>query len=165
MPPVPRVALIDDNRAWLDTLAEYLSDRGYRVETAVGGRRGLRLLEGGGIGLAVVDFHMPDLDGLELVRQLRRRRLNVDVLLMSSDDDPGLPGRVRAEGAAAFLSKNAAPGLLLRTLTGALRAVLAETARRPSHRSPWDCLLPVPVPRRADPWLPMPLRPGEAERN
>jgi DNA-binding response OmpR family regulator len=158
-----RIALIDDDRTWVETLAEYLRDKGYGVETALGGRRGLRLLERGGIGLAVVDFHMPDLDGVELLRQLRRRRLNVDVLLMSSDDDPALPRRVLWEGAAAFLSKNTAPGLLLRSLTQTLSAVFAEMAVRPPAWSPWDRFLPVP--RRAEPWLPMPLRPGEPERN
>ena len=163
MKPSPRLALIDDDRTWLETLAEYLRDKGYGVETALGGARGLRLLERGGIGLAVVDFHMPDLDGLELLRQLRRRRLDVDVLLMSSDDDPGLPGRVRAAGASAFLSKNAAPALLLRALTQTLSAVLAEMARRPPALSRWDRFLPVP--RRAESWLPMPLRPGDSERN
>ncbi len=155
-----RVALIDDDRAWLETLAEYLSDRGYGVETALGGRRGLRLLERGGIGLAVVDFHMPDLDGVELLRQLRRRRLNVDVLLMSSDDDPALPRRVLREGASAFLSKNEPPGFLLRALTRTLADVLAEMARRPAALSPWDRFLPAPRP--AEPW---PLLPGPDERN
>src|SRR5262249_7813095 len=149
MKPHPRLALIDDDRTWLETLAEYLRDRGYGVETALGGARGLRLLERGGIGLAVVDFHMPDLDGLELLRQLRRSRLDVDVLLMSSDDDPSLPGRVRAAGASAFLSKNAAPALLLRTLTQTLSSVFAEMARRPPAWSRWDRFLPVP--RRPQP--------------
>jgi DNA-binding response OmpR family regulator len=163
MKPHPRLALIDDDRTWLETLAEYLRDKGYGVETALGGARGLRLLERGGIGLAVVDFHMPDLDGLELLRQLRRRRLDVDVLLMSSDDDPGLPGRVRAAGASAFLSKNAAPALLLRALTQTLSSVLAEMARRPRELSRWDLFLPVP--RRPEAWLPMPQRSRESERN
>jgi DNA-binding response OmpR family regulator len=151
-----RVALIDDDRTWLETLADYLSDRGYGVETALGGRHGLRLLERGGIGLAVVDFHMPDLDGVELLRQLRRRRLNVDVLLMSSDDDPALPRRIIAEGAAAFLSKNEAPGHLLRSLNQTLARVFAEMARRPAAQTPWDRFLPVP--RRPEPWLPALLR-------
>jgi DNA-binding response OmpR family regulator len=163
MSPSPRVALIDDDRAWLETLADYLGGQGYRVETALGGTRGLTLLERGGVGLAVVDFHMPDLDGLELLRHLRRRRLNVDVLLMSSDDDPALPLRVRAEGAAGFLSKNTAPGLLLRALAQALSSVCAEVARRPPDLSRWDRFLPAP--RRADPWLPVSLLPGDAERN
>ena len=159
----PRLALIDDDRTWLETLAEYLRDRGYGVETALGGRHGLRLLERGGIGLAVVDFHMPDLNGVELLRQLRRRRLNVDVLLMSSDDDPALPVRVLREGAAAFLSKNTAPGLLLRSLTQTLSAVLADMALRSPALSPWDRFLPVP--RHADPWLPIPVPGSDSERN
>ena len=45
MKPSPRIALIDDDRTWLETLAEYLRDKGYGVETALGGARGLRLLE------------------------------------------------------------------------------------------------------------------------
>jgi DNA-binding response OmpR family regulator len=137
------LALIDDNRAWLETLAEYLRDRGYGVETALGGRRGLKLLERGGIGLAVIDFHMPDLDGMELLDLLQRRRLHVDVLLMSSDDDPTLPRRVRAAGAAAFLSKNTAPALLLPRLTQTLSLVLRDMALRPAARSPWDRWLPM----------------------
>jgi DNA-binding response OmpR family regulator len=156
----PRLALIDDDRAWLDTLAEYLRDRGYGVETALGGKRGLNLLERGGIGLAVIDFHMPDLDGLELLNHLRQRRLNVDVLLMSSDDDPTLPRRVRAAGAAGFLSKNAAPALLLPSLTRTLAKVLRDMALRSPARSPWDRLLPMPRP--AAPWLPMLLRDDDA---
>src|SRR5262249_23560265 len=154
---------IDDDRTWMETLAEYLRDKGYRVETALGGSRGLRLLERGGIGLAVVDFHMPDLHGVELLRQLRRRRLNVDGLLMSRRDDPAPPVGVVREGAAAFLSKNSAPGLLLRSLTQTLSAVFAEMARRPADLSRWDRFLPVP--RRAEVWLPIPLRTGAAERN
>jgi DNA-binding response OmpR family regulator len=155
----PRIALIDDDRTWMETLADYLRDRGYGVETALGGRRGLRLLERGGIGLAVVDFHMPDLDGVELLRHLRRRRLNVDVLLMSSDDDPALPVRVLREGAAAFLSKNEAPNRLLLTLTQTLAAVFADMARRPPTLSPWDRFLPVPS--RPHLWLPARTEPTE----
>lgn len=152
----PRIALIDDDRAWLETLAEFLGGKGFQVRTAVGGSGGLALLEQGDIGVAVVDFHMPGCDGLELLRQLRQRRRDVGVLLMSSDDDPRLPERALAAGAAAFLSKNLAPVLLLRSLL----EVLSSLAER---GVPWDRCLPVP--RRSGPWLPMLLRPGDVERN
>lgn len=161
MMATPRVALIDDDRLWLETLADFLRDRGYDVRTALGGTRGLDLLTREGIGLAVVDFHMPDCNGLELVRQLRRRRLDVDVLLMSSDDDPTLPTRALAEGAAAFLSKSLAPSLLLRSLTQTLAEALTAPARR--RQSRWDRFLPVPRP--ADVWLPVLFAPHESERN
>ena len=107
---------------------------------------------------------MPDLDGVELLRHLRRRRLNVDVLLMSSDDDPALPRRILAEGAAAFLSKNEAPGLLLRSLTQTLSSVFAEMARRPAAHSPWDRFLPMLLrPNRGCPCCCSPPRPSGTE--
>ena len=145
----PRVALIDDDRLWLETLAEFLRDRGFEVRTALGGARGLELLSRGDVGLAVVDFHMGEVDGLELVRHLRRRRLDVGVLLMSSDDDPTLPARALAEGAAAFLSKSLAPAVLLRSLVRSLGDAQADLSARPPHLSRWNRFLPVPL-RRGD---------------
>jgi DNA-binding response OmpR family regulator len=158
----PCVALIDDDRLWLETLAECLRDCGFAVQTALGGTRGLDLLDHGVIGLAVVDFHMPDLDGMELLRHLRRRRMNVDVLLMSSDDDPTLPQRAISEGAAGFLTKSQAPRQLLRSLVQSLTTTLAEIEARPQFVSRWDRFLPVP--RRRDIWLPIlwsPVDPGQ----
>jgi len=156
----PCVALIDDDRVWLETLADCLRDRGFEVQTALGGTRGLDLLDHGEIGLAVVDFHMPDLDGMELLRHLRRRRRNVDVLLMSSDDDPTLPQRALAEGAAGFLTKSQSPRQLLRSLIQTLTHTLAEIEARPQFISRWDRFLPVP--RRREVWLPSLWHPNDS---
>ena len=98
VPSLP-IILIDDNRSWLETLAEYLQERGFAVRTAEGGALGLALLEESGFALAVVDFKMPGMSGLELLRHLRPRQRNVAVLLLSSEEDPTLPERARAEGA------------------------------------------------------------------
>lgn len=159
----PCVALIDDDRLWLETLADCLRDRGFEVRTALGGTRGLDLLDQGEIALAVVDFHMPDLDGMELLRHLRRRRRNVDVLLMSSDDDPTLPQRALAEGAAAFLNKSQSPRQLLRALVQTLTRTLTEIQLRPVSSSRWDRFLPVPLPREI--WLPILWSPVDPEQN
>jgi DNA-binding response OmpR family regulator len=141
-----RIALIDDDRAWLETLSTYLRDRGYDVFTTDEGSRGLDVLEANDLRLAVIDFHMPGMDGLELLRQLRQRRRRVTTLMLSSDDDPSLPVRALADGALAFLSKTTAPGVLLRTLVQTLAAAeqvlwLPAVIRR-------DLLLPVLLPSR-----------------
>ncbi|HEY1861448.1 MAG TPA: response regulator, partial [Gemmataceae bacterium] len=94
-----RIALIDDDRAWLDTLAEYLQDRGYNVRTALGARSGLALLDEFDVAAAVIDFRMPDMDGLQLLRRLRQKRQDLDVLMLSGEDDPQLKSRALAEGA------------------------------------------------------------------
>jgi DNA-binding NarL/FixJ family response regulator len=133
----PQIALIDDDRTWVETLADYFQSRGFTIQSAGDGASGLALLESDGIPVAVVDLEMPGMDGLELLRQLRRRRLGVKVLLVSGADEPGLARRSVAAGAYAFLSKTAPPALLLE----AVRQALNQGGRRPR---PWDFLLPAP---------------------
>lgn len=136
------IVLIDDDRAWLETLADFLEGKGYRVSTAQEGREGLALLQDEDAGLAIIDFHMPGLNGLELLRWLRRSGRELSVLMLSSDDDPALPARALAEGARAFLPKTLTPALLLRSL---LQAIVTAD-RKPT---PWERLLPVLLdPRR-----------------
>lgn len=149
------IVLIDDNRAWLETLADFLRGKGYRVRTAQRGDRGLSLVQSPDTSLVIVDFHMPEMNGLELLRRLRRDRCNVAVLMLSSEDDPSLPGRAVAEGAAGFLSKTMAPGLLLRAFLQLVnRAGLsASDEGRPVFRA--ERLLPVPIRVRIH--LPVPL--------
>jgi CheY-like chemotaxis protein len=83
-----------------------------------------------GIRAVVIDFRMPEMDGLELLRQIRRRR-HLPVLLLSSEDDPALAARALAEGARAFLSKTTAPRLLLARLRQLLTAS-APARKRPA---------------------------------
>jgi DNA-binding response OmpR family regulator len=146
------IALIDDNRAWLDTLAEFLQDRGYHVRTALGARLGLALLNDFDAAAAVIDFRMPDMDGLQLLRLLRQRRQGMRVLLLSGEEDEQLESRALAEGAAAFLSKATAPALLLQML---LQSLAAATA--PGGASGQLLRQLLPMLRAAGPWLPVPF--------
>jgi DNA-binding response OmpR family regulator len=122
-----QILLIDDDRAWLDTLSDYLHDRGFEVSTAEGSVRGEDVLAQLDFLVAVIDYHMPDMDGLELLRRIRGRRPDVAVLLLSSEDDPSVARRALEEGATAFLSKTTAPALLLRTLLLLLVTSMTET--------------------------------------
>jgi CheY-like chemotaxis protein len=149
------IALIDDDRAWLDTLAEFLQDRGYDVRTAQGAGSWLDLLEEFDVAAAVIDFHMPDMDGLQLLRRLRRRRQDLRVLLLSGEENPQLESRALAEGAVAFLSKATAPALLLQML---LQSLAHATARHEQSVHIWRQLLPML--REAGPWLPVPFTNG-----
>jgi DNA-binding response OmpR family regulator len=145
------IALIDDDRAWLDTLAEFLGDRGYRVHTAQGATSGLALLEKLDAAAAVIDLSMPEMNGLQLLRRLRQRWGKLQVLLLSGDDDPALPTRALEEGAFAFLSKGTSPGLLLRLLLHTLRNATDPNAPVAAG-SLWRRLLPTVCP--SGPWLP-----------
>src|SRR5262249_42869415 len=108
-----QILLIDDNPVWAETLAEFLRRRGYRTETVQDPRAGLALLESRPVDLAIIDVHMPELDGLELLSRIPKNGNGPTVLVLSGDDDPALAHRAVRAGARAFLPKSTAPNLLL----------------------------------------------------
>jgi two-component system C4-dicarboxylate transport response regulator DctD len=145
----PQILLIDDDRNWLETLADCLRRRGFAVRTADRPRLALALLDRHDVRAVVSDFRMPEMDGLELLRQIHRRRRHLPVLLLSSEDDPQLAGRALTEGAWAFLSKSTAPRVLVEELRHILTAAVIESALEWALTFPADRQLPPPTARPA----------------
>jgi CheY-like chemotaxis protein len=61
---------VDDDRDTCASLADILTDLGYRVDVAYDGTSALQLVDRNGYGLALLDYRMPGMDGLELYRRL-----------------------------------------------------------------------------------------------
>jgi DNA-binding response OmpR family regulator len=138
------VELIDDDPVWRESLADYLRQKGFRVQTAATADQGLRLLGGGVFSLVVCDYHLAGDDGLKLVELIRASHLSVNILMVSSTDEGSLPERALAAGAQAFLSKTSSPHTLLhriRQLTGNH----IENASRHGRLQLWQRLLPSPA--------------------
>jgi CheY-like chemotaxis protein len=138
-----QIILIDDNIAWLESLAEYLREKGLEVFTASDALQGLKLLEGHAINVVISDFNLPFMDGLQVLRAIRMRGGNVSVLLLTSEEEPELEKRALAEGAGGFFSKTTEPAQLLRSLLQAV-AKLAAAQRGPALLETWQRLLPNP---------------------
>jgi CheY-like chemotaxis protein len=138
-----QIILIDDNIAWLESLAEYLREKGLEVFTASDAVQGLKLLEGHTISVVISDFNLPFMDGLQVLRAIRLRGGNVSVLLLTSEEEPELEKRALAEGAGGFFSKATEPAQLLRSLLQAV-AKLAAAQRGSAALETWQRLLPNP---------------------
>ena len=107
------ILLVDDNRAWRETLAEFLRDQGFDVATAEGPLSGQALLDQAEFFAAVIDNHMAEMNGLDWLPELCDR---LPVLMLSSEDDPLTMEQALDEGALAFVSKSQPPRQLLPTL-------------------------------------------------
>src|SRR6202040_1890694 len=78
--------VVDDDRALRDVLRRALTLAGYEVRLAETGADALADVASGGPGAVVLDIGLPDIDGLEVCRQLRRDGNRVPVLMLTARD-------------------------------------------------------------------------------
>ena len=100
------VLVVDDSPAMLRYLRVLLELERYNVETANNGAEALqRLKEGSPAAIVLLDVEMPGMDGLKTLRQLRRLRPDVKVIMCSGVEDPRTARRASRLGAEAFITK------------------------------------------------------------
>jgi len=81
-----RILVVEDDSVLRDGLSRSLRNGGYAVEVADDGRLADQLLSVHSFDLVVLDLGLPGLDGLEVLRRLRRRASNVPVLILTARD-------------------------------------------------------------------------------
>lgn len=128
--------IVNDDPASRYATVRVLQNAGFRTREAATGAAGLEAA-GENISAVVLDVHLPDIDGLELVRRLRARAdtARTPVLHLTaaftSDQD-----KVRGldSGADAYLTHPVEPAVLVATVQALVRTRVAEEAMRRSER-------------------------------
>jgi two-component system KDP operon response regulator KdpE len=132
---VSRILVVDDEPAILRSVGLALAASGHEVEAAATARQALAKASTRTLSAIVLDLGLPDLDGLELLRQLRSVDPNVPIVVLSARD--ALDTRVAAldEGADDFVPKPfGMPELLARVRVALRHAHQAQTAPLESTR-------------------------------
>ena len=101
-----RILVVDETRTTRKVLARMLSIQQYAVVEAGSGQEALAILESNpDIQLVVSDYYMPDMDGFELARRIRRQHPAVRVLGISSSTDRQTSAGFLKAGAHDFVSR------------------------------------------------------------
>ena len=80
----PRVLVVEDEAKTRESLAEGMGLEGWRVAAASGGDEALGLISREVFDLVVLDWMLPDRDGLEILKDLRARGLDTPVLMLTA---------------------------------------------------------------------------------
>ena len=100
-----KILLIEDERLLADSLVTLLSSKGFQVEAVYDGETGAEFATLGIYDLLILDIMIPKLNGLELARQVRAKRCNVPILMLTAKSD--LSDRIEGLNAGAdyYLTK------------------------------------------------------------
>ena len=117
------VLLVEDEENLASLVGAYLEQEGYRVIPVATGADALRAIEAEPVRLVVLDLNLPDMDGLDVCRQIRARS-SVPVVMLTARDEEADRLAGLETGADDYIGKPFSP----RELLARLRAVLRRTA-------------------------------------
>ena len=125
------ILITDDDPHILEVLRFALEKAGFRIESAVNGKEALAKVSANAFDLIVLDITMPEMDGLEVCRRLRKTS-EIPILFLSSRDEE-IDRIVGLEvGGDDYVTKPFSP----RELVARVQAILKRTAAKPASDTP-----------------------------
>lgn len=118
MPNLIRIALVDDSEAYSAEVSRLLrgQPRFHLVADYVDGGRAIRSLPAVRPDVVLVDLNLPDISGVEVVRELHLRLPGTRLIILTIDHNGGRLIEALAAGAIGYLVKTTAPERLLEAL-------------------------------------------------
>ena len=154
-----RVLVAEDDQVIADFVSQGLREAGYAVDVAATGKEALRKALDGGYDAAVMDVMLPELDGLSVIEQLRAKKQQMPVLILSARHT--VDDRVKGlqAGGDDYLTKPFAFAELLARVQALLRR--AGGAAEPTRLTVGDLTLDLLSRRVERAGRPLDLRPRE----
>lgn len=124
-----RIAIVDDDPLFRETLFENLAEAGFAVEAFDGGEPFFDWLGGGGeADLVLLDWRMPDINGIEVLRRLRDDGCEVPVIFLTALSEQIYEEAALHSGAVDFVEKSRSFAILRKRIDLILEGVKAPGA-------------------------------------
>ena len=128
------VFIIDDDDDIRSSLSRALSKRGYNVEAFSSARCFLEQFDKSKLGCVILDYGMPEMNGLELQQHMKEQAINLPVIFITGHG--GIPESVQAikQGAVDFLEKPFRQATLVNCIETAFGTVLETQISEQSYK-------------------------------
>jgi len=117
------ILVVDDSESVREVVNFTLSNAGYQTIIAVDGREALGFLDGKHIDLIITDLHMPKMDGIELIKRVRKMEAyaRIPILFLTTESQREKKMEAKSAGATGWIIKPFVPAKLLHALSRIIR--------------------------------------------
>jgi len=124
-----RVLVVDDEKEFADVLAERLQIKGYQAQACHSGREALDTLRHSDMDVVVLDLVMPEMDGINVLNEIKRFKPQIEVVMLSGKATPEDAIKGIERGAFEHLDKPCDDDKLVSSIEGARQRKLAFEKR------------------------------------
>ena len=128
-----RILVVDDDQVVGKSFERVLTNKGYRVDTALSGREAFEKYAGADFDMVFTDLRMPGQDGLEVARRIKEMNPWLPIVVVTGYGTQEAEEKAKAIGVAEFLQKPLTPSIIEEV---AARIMGRTARRRPSARPP-----------------------------
>lgn len=102
-----KIIVAEDSPSILEAIAFGLDNAGYEVEKSIDGADALAKFDGQKFDLLLTDFHMPRMNGLELIKNVRtlKKYQHIPILVLTTEAQKDIILQAKQAGASAWLIK------------------------------------------------------------
>jgi len=118
-----KIIVVEDSVSIREAIAFRLEASGYEVEKAENGLEALKKFNGSKIDLLLTDFHMPEMNGLELIKNVRKLEeyRTLPILVLTTENQKELILQAKQAGGTGWLSKPFSMEKLVQTIRRLIR--------------------------------------------
>lgn len=133
------ILIVDDSQVDRRMAGKPLETAGYRVVFAENGRAALEVIAAESLDVVVTDMVMPEVDGLELVKQIKLKHRSLPVIVMTAHGSEEVAVKALQIGAASYVPKKN----VARDLEDTVRAVMSVSSAKRAEQAILDSLTSV----------------------
>lgn len=117
------ILVVDDSKSIREVVSFVLQKEGYTVLVGENGKDALKHLNGESIDLIITDLHMPEMDGIDFIKEVRQTSdyKHIPILFLTTETSNEKKTEAKQEGATGWLEKPFQPDKLLKVLRKVIR--------------------------------------------
>ena len=100
-----KVMLVDDEAEFISLMSQRLETRGLKVVAVISGEEAVAMTKDRNLDVAVVDFAMPGIDGIETLKQIKEKRPDIEVIMLTGQGTIQSGIEAMKHGAIDYLEK------------------------------------------------------------
>jgi two-component system, chemotaxis family, chemotaxis protein CheY len=117
------ILIVDDSESIREVVSFTLEGEGFKVLVGVDGKDALKFLDGRGIDLIITDLHMPVMNGIELIREVRQMNdySRIPILFLTTESQTAKKMEAKEAGATGWIIKPFVPAKLVAAINKVIR--------------------------------------------